>query len=96
MGDRLPAQAGLTVGTMFLVYLLKSENKNWYYVGSTNRLELRLLEHNSGRVSSTKPYRPFKLVYTKSFASEGEARKYERMLKDKRMEKEKLIRSLNI
>jgi len=65
--------------------------KRWYYVGSTNRLEQRLKEHNSGKVSSTKKYVPFEIVYKLVFNDEKSARSYERKLKDCRREKEKII-----
>jgi len=77
---------------MWHVYIIKSNNKKWYYVGSTNRLSERLKEHNSGQVKSTKHYLPFTLVFTKDFMSENEARDYEHLIKDKRTEKERIIR----
>ena len=80
---------------MFFVYILKSNKKDWYYVGSTNRLEERLAEHNSGKVRSTKPYIPFNIVYSKTFNNESEARSYEHKIKDCRKEKESIIRSLS-
>lgn len=97
MGDRLPAQAGLMVGSFmtWYVYIIKSLNKNWYYVGSTNSLDRRLVEHNQGKVLSTKSYIPFELVWKENFPSEKEARLYEKLLKDKRIEKERIIKSLN-
>lgn len=67
---------------MFYVYLIKSKKvHNWVYVGSTNNLEKRLYVHNSGKVRSTKYYRPFKLIYYEAFSSEKDARGRERNLK---------------
>lgn len=77
---------------MWFVYLLKSEVKNWHYIGSTNSLERRLREHNSGWVQATKAYAPLRLIFSKEFNDEKSAREYERLVKDKRIEKEKLIR----
>ena len=77
---------------MWYVYILKSSIKKWYYVGSTNRLTQRLKEHNAGKVLSTKAYRPFQLIFKKEFTLETEARSYERLLKDKRIEKERIIK----
>lgn len=79
---------------MFTVYIIKSINKKWYYVGSTNNLERRLVEHNKGLVTSTKYYIPFKIVFVKEFETEKDARSYERKLKDKRIEKEKIIKEI--
>ena len=92
LGDRLPAQAGLMVEHMWQVYILKSYAKEWYYVGSTNRINQRIKEHNSGKTISTKAYRPLYIIFKKEFVSEKEARNYERLLKDKRIEKEKIIK----
>ncbi len=79
---------------MFFVYILKSEIKNWYYVGSTNRLEERLKEHNLGYVRSTKAFSPLKIVYIKQFDNEKDARNYEHKIKDCRKEKELILKSL--
>jgi putative endonuclease len=79
---------------MWYVYIIKSINNNWYYVGSTNSLDRRIREHNHKKVFSTKGYAPFKLVWSKEFLIEKEARGYEKLLKDKRIEKEKILRSL--
>jgi len=76
---------------MWNVYVLKSSHKRWYYVGSTNRLDKRVAEHNKGKVSSTTAYKPLELVYVQSFTSEKSAREYEQKLKAKRVEKEALI-----
>lgn len=77
---------------MWCVYIICSTKRRWYYVGSTNRLRERLEEHNAGSVNSTKPYIPFKLVYKKQFESESDARLYERKIKDRRIEKENIIK----
>ncbi len=65
--------------------------KDWYYVGSTNRLRERLKEHNNKKVFSTKAYIPFNLVYYKKFELEDKARAYERKLKHCRRKKEEII-----
>ena len=80
---------------MWYVYLLKSERGKWYYLGSTNDLERRLGEHNRGKVTSTRRFIPLSLVFKKEFRAEKEAREYERLVKDKRIEKERIIRSLS-
>ena len=76
------------------VYILKSSRARWYYVGSTNRLKERQKEHNAKRVVSTKHYAPLKLVFLKKFNSERDARAYEKKIKEKRIEKEKIIREI--
>jgi putative endonuclease len=66
---------------MYYVYALKSEQRNYIYVGLTNDLERRILEHNRGYNKTTKPYLPFLLIYEESFETRQEARKREKYLK---------------
>ncbi len=66
---------------MYTVYALKSIERNYIYVGLTNNLERRYLEHNEGREKTTKPYRPFKLLYSEQAIDRIEARKREKYLK---------------
>lgn len=99
MPGRLPAQAGLMVGQQekymsWHVYILRSLRNRWYYVGSTNRIEERLKEHNAKKVLSTKYYAPLKLVFLKKFNLEKDARVYEKKIKGRRIEKEKIIRKI--
>lgn len=66
---------------MEYVYILQSEKNGRYYVGSTNDLNRRLLEHNSGQTKSLKKLLPMKLIFSKSFNEKGKARKAEAHLK---------------
>ena len=47
---------------MWFVYIIKSINKIYTYIGSTDNIKRRLSEHNNGLVKSTKPYFPFRLA----------------------------------
>lgn len=67
---------------MNYVYILQSERKQRYYVGYTGDLEKRLQEHNSGKVRSTKAYKPWKLAYKESFIDKAPAYKREREIKE--------------
>ena len=66
---------------MFVVYAIKSLKREYIYVGLTNDLIRRLSEHNGGRNRTTKPYRPFKLIYTEEFNLRSEARIREKYFK---------------
>ncbi|UZD21544.1 GIY-YIG nuclease family protein [Algoriphagus halophytocola] len=66
---------------MVTVYALSSIARNYVYVGLTTNLEERVYRHNSGYERTTRPYRPFKLVYQKDFPTRAEARKFEKYLK---------------
>ena len=46
---------------MWFVYILRSLKDNDLYIGSTNDVDRRLTEHNSGNVDSTKCRIPFTL-----------------------------------
>ena len=53
----------LIVGKIYYTYVLKSSKDNKLYIGHTNNLKKRLVEHNKGVVDSTKSRRPLKLIY---------------------------------
>lgn len=66
---------------MFYFYVLKSKKDNNLYFGSTNDLRRRLLDHNSGKVPSTKTRRPFEIRYYEAYFNEDNARKRESSIK---------------
>lgn len=66
---------------MFTVYILHSTIRNRYYVGCSENVERRLSEHNSGKVSSTKAYLPWQIIYKEDFENVGEAYKREKEIK---------------
>ena len=68
----------------YFVYILKSSVVNRYYIGQTANLEDRLYRHNNGYENSTKPYAPWKIIYSESFKSRSEAVRYEQFLKSPR------------
>lgn len=64
------------------VYILECADKS-LYVGCTNNLERRLLQHNDSKWGAhyTKIRRPVVLTYVESFASLKEARRREAEIK---------------
>ena len=67
---------------MYYVYFLHSKIKSeQFYIGYTEDLEARLNKHNAGDVQSTKPYRPWNLIYYEVFTSKKDAKQRERYLK---------------
>ena len=66
---------------MYTVYAIKSVKRNYIYVGLTNNLGRRFLEHNLGYNKTTKPYRPFRILYFEEVSGRIEARKREKYLK---------------
>ena len=65
----------------YSVYLLFSKSSNKRYVGSTNNINRRLEEHNSGKSKYTRIAKDWSLIYKKKFDTETEARKYEHKIK---------------
>jgi predicted GIY-YIG superfamily endonuclease len=63
------------------VYILKSLIKDFIYVGSTNNLDRRLVQHNTGIVQSTKAYRPFEINAYIAVVTEVKARELEKYFK---------------
>ena len=66
---------------MYYVYILRSTINNDLYVGSTQNIENRLHLHNSGRVKSTKGYKPWILLESESYPMRSKAVQRERFLK---------------
>jgi len=71
----------------YFTYILKSQIKVRYFIGSTDNLERRLTLHNEGNTISTKPYIPWQLVYYEIFRSKAEALKREIQLKKMKSKK---------
>jgi len=65
----------------YFTYILHSDSADRYYIGYTNNLEIRLRQHNNNYFGFTKRYRPWKIVYSKSFSDKKSAMKLERYLK---------------
>jgi len=66
---------------MFTVYAISSEVRNYIYVGLTSNLTKRIDFHNNGYEQTTKPYRPFRLIYNQEFPDRPSAREREKYLK---------------
>lgn len=62
------------------IYILIEKKTNKTYTGSTDSLERRLREHDSGKCRSTR-YGSWKLFYKEDYPSLPEARKREKYLK---------------
>lgn len=65
----------------YYVYVIRSLVNGKLYVGFTADIENRISKHNSGKVRSTKAYKPYKLVYKEQFNDKTKARKRELYLK---------------
>jgi putative endonuclease len=68
---------------MFYIYVLKSIYFAKSYVGQTDNIERRLIEHNIGKSLYTNKYKPWKLIYTEEYKTRVEALRREKYLKSR-------------
>ena len=66
---------------MFYTYVLQSMQDKDIYIGYTNNLKRRLLEHNRGLNFSTKNGKPWKLIYCEVCLNDNDAKRRERYFK---------------
>ena len=63
------------------VYVLKSINRNFIYVGFTHNLKKRFFEHNNHEEISTKAYAPLDLIFYEAYRNEKDAKRREEYFK---------------
>jgi len=66
---------------MYCTYVLLSLRDRKLYIGQTNNLRRRFLEHCNGAVTSTCRRRPLKLIFAEAFLTRAEAERRETWLK---------------
>ena len=66
---------------MYFVYVIKSTITGRYYIGSTQGVPLRLSQHDSGMMRSTRGGRPWTLVHYEPYDSRSAARRRENQIK---------------
>lgn len=66
---------------MYFFYVLKSTQDGELYFGYSEDLKQRFLQHNSGKVPSTKLKRPLILVYYEAYRSQSDAKHREYSIK---------------
>ncbi|MBI2607364.1 MAG: GIY-YIG nuclease family protein [Candidatus Doudnabacteria bacterium] len=64
----------------YYVYVLRNESGR-LYIGYTENVEQRITDHNTGKVFSTKPYIPYKLIFYEAYISMKDAKRREQYLK---------------
>lgn len=76
---------------MFYLYIIKSKVKKYYYIGSTEDLRRRMVEHNQGKTRSIKHLIPFELIYYEAYGIKTLVRKREIELKNNSFKKKELL-----
>lgn len=67
--------------TIYYIYILRSKKDGKNYTGYTKNLKLRLQQHNSGQVESTKNRLPLALIYFEGCLNQKDAIHREKYLK---------------
>lgn len=65
----------------YYTYVLKSKVDNKLYIGFTNDLKARLVDHNNGKVESTQSRKPLVLIFYEAFNNKSDAVLREKFLK---------------
>lgn len=83
---------------MYYVYVLQSIEFNRFYIGVTGNVETRLKKHNNGSSKSTKPSRPWLMIYSEVYREKDIAYKREWYLKHPKglLEKQEIIKNHRI
>ncbi len=68
----------------YYVYVLLSFKDHNLYIGYTNNLKRRILQHNQGKTDSLRGRRPLKLIYYEAFLEKKDAQKKEKFYKSGR------------
>jgi len=66
---------------MHYVYILQSLKDGSYYTGSTDDIQKRLSEHNSGSSTYSSTKRPYQLIWYCAFQEKIKALAFEKYLK---------------
>ena len=66
---------------MYYVYILRSVKNKKIYIGYCSDINIRLVQHNSGKTRSTKSGIPWKIIYTETFSTRQDAYRRERQMK---------------
>lgn len=56
-------------------------SRDFMYVGYSENLRQRILEHNTGRSKSTKPYLPLQLIHYEAYSNKKDAKRREMYFK---------------
>jgi putative endonuclease len=65
----------------FTVYIIQSLITDRYYVGQTQDLSKRLIEHNNGKSLSTRHGKPWRLIFHNTFPTRSLAIQFESKIK---------------
>ena len=65
----------------YYVYILQSLKNKSLYIGYSDNLKARVIQHNNGKSLAKKPFRPYKLIFYEAFLNRLDAKNREEYLK---------------
>ena len=65
----------------FYIYALYNQKKDFIYIGFTENLKQRFMDHNNGFSKSTKGYIPLELIHYEAYRNRKDAKRREIYLK---------------
>lgn len=68
-------------GLTHCTYVLYSLDDDELYIGYSSNLRQRLVDHFNGKVPSTAPRRPLRLIHVEYYLADGDARRRETYFK---------------
>ena len=66
------------------MYILQSSTSGRYYIGHTDEMARRVIEHNLGMAKYTRREKPWKIVYVENYSTRSAAMKREMEIKRKK------------
>lgn len=70
-----------STGLIHCTYVLYSLADGDLYIGYSSNLQQRLADHSSGKVPSTAPRRPLRMIHVEYYVADADARRREAYLK---------------
>ena len=71
----------------YYVYVLQSKITGRYYVGHSEHVEKRLVQHNNGENKSTKHGKPWEIINVETMGTRSEAIRREHQIKNRGIER---------
>ena len=68
----------------YYVYVLRNRRKDFMYIGYSENIPARFKTHNTGKVKSTKHFRPLRLIHYEAYSNKKDAKRREKYLKTNR------------
>jgi putative endonuclease len=76
-----PLDHAFMISLPYAVHIPLSDKDQHFYIGFTEDLEQRFADHCAGRVPSTAPRRPLRLIHAEQYAAKSDALRREQYLK---------------